>query len=452
MKLRIHFISICISTILLSTAAFCQTQNDTMYTYKTQTNIAIDGSANEAAWANAEWFTIDQVWIPYEATMAEGDFAGRFKLCWDADYLYLLAEIIDDSLSDDYTDPLSDWWKDDCLEVFIDEDRSKGNHERNNNAFAYHVSLTYDAIDLSPSGPINYKDHIEVIRTTTGTDTSLWEMAIKLYDETYSSGDPEASRVTPEANKIMGFTLAYCDNDETAERENFIGSMFMTSSTANDNYITADYFGTLQLIDPEFVPQAEIIVSELSGNTSETGGSASFIVELNNAIDSNVVVNLSSSNIMEGTISPEELTFTPDNYSEPQTVTITGIDDDEPDGDIDYTIILSVNEGSDSDYRNLSDTEIEVINIDDEEAVSALTKTLQTLRISPNPAKEQLIICNCKLDYVQYEIISLSGVVIKSGQLNNEASAIDIERLESGSYLLVLRGAKEVLTKRFIKL
>src|SRR4030042_2943211 len=89
--------------------------------------ITIDGQATEECWVNAGWHAIDQVWIPYNATMKEGDFEGRFKVAWDELYLYILVEVIDDSLSDDHANPLTNWWDDDCLEIFIDENRSKEN-------------------------------------------------------------------------------------------------------------------------------------------------------------------------------------------------------------------------------------------------------------------------------------------------------------------------------------
>jgi len=182
--------------------------------------------------------------------MVEGDLEGKFKVSWDAEYLYVLVEVVDNMISDDYTNPLQNWWDDDCLEVFLDEDRSKGNHERTNNAFAYHVSIFYDAIDLDAAGKgVNYKQNISVIMDTIAPNTYMWEMAIKVYDSKFSLSNPEASRVTLAPKKLMGFTIAYCDNDETKSRENFIGSMFMSQATANDNYKTADYFGSMLLVD-----------------------------------------------------------------------------------------------------------------------------------------------------------------------------------------------------------
>lgn len=231
-----------------------QTKYDTIVNLITENPVVIDGQASEACWENASWVAIDQVWIPWGETMTQGDFEGRFKVSWDENYLYMLVEVQDDSLSDDYDNPLDNWWNDDCLEIFIDEDRSMGNHERNNNAFAYHVSLSYDAIDLNSSGgPINYRDHIEVEMDTIGENLYLWELAIKIYDETYDHLQPEESRITLSHDKLMGLSVAYCDNDETTARENFIGSMEIPQANYNDSYKNADFFGVMRLEDPGFV-------------------------------------------------------------------------------------------------------------------------------------------------------------------------------------------------------
>lgn len=240
--------------ILLSVSIYGQTQSDTIFNYLTKTPVTIDGQATEECWVNAEWHAIDQVWIPWAAKMKEGDFKGRFKVAWDESYLYVLAEVVDDSLSDDHSNPLQNWWDDDCLEVFIDENRSKGDHERNCNAFAYHVSLTYDAVDLNASGGgVNYKNNLKVDMDTIGAKTYLWEFAFKNYSASFNISNPEASRVKLEKGKKMGFTIAYCDNDETKARENFIGSMVMTQATANDMYKNADHFGLMILYDSQNV-------------------------------------------------------------------------------------------------------------------------------------------------------------------------------------------------------
>lgn len=237
-----------------------QTQKDTLVAIYTKTPVVIDGSGDETCWTDNTWKPIDQVWIPYNAKMTPGDFAGKYKVAWDSLYLYLLAEITDNMLSDDHPVPTQNYWDDDCLELFIDEDRSMGDHLNNNNAFAYHISLSYDAIDAKAYEAVNLKNNIVADMDTIATNTYLWEVAVKIYDERFTLSNPEASRVILTAGKLMGFALAYCDNDQTTSRENFIGSVIMTQATANDNYKTADYFQPLLL-------SADVTISHsFSGN------------------------------------------------------------------------------------------------------------------------------------------------------------------------------------------
>jgi hypothetical protein len=256
-------------TVFIVISIFCpvfsQTMQDTIFSYKTKNPVIIDGQATENCWQNAEWRSINQILIPYGATMEQGDFEGRFKTAWDEDFLYILVEVVDDSLSDDHQNPFDRYYDDDCVEVFIDENRSMGDHERNYNAFAYHVSLFYDAIDLGDSwSEVNLKDNLSVDMDTIAQYTYLWEMAFKMYDASFNISSSEDSRVFLTHNKLMGFAIAYCDNDETTVRENFIGSMEMPPPPNNNNmYKNADYFGPLLCIDQDIYTASETIpVSE----------------------------------------------------------------------------------------------------------------------------------------------------------------------------------------------
>jgi hypothetical protein len=56
----------------------------------------IDGKAEDAAWESAQWLPLDQTWIGTTPTAT--DFSGRYKILWDENNLYVLAEITDDSL------------------------------------------------------------------------------------------------------------------------------------------------------------------------------------------------------------------------------------------------------------------------------------------------------------------------------------------------------------------
>ena len=86
-----------------------------------------------------------------------------------------------------------------------------------------------------------------------------------------------------------------------------------------------------------------ITLSASSGNTDESGSSTSFTVVLDAAPTSDVVLDITSDDTSENTVSPSSLTFTSADWDSAQTVTVTGVDDQVSDGNIDSTITVSVN-------------------------------------------------------------------------------------------------------------
>jgi len=190
----------------------------------------IDGDSSDTCWGNQTWYPIQYVWMGKPVT--KDDFEGRFKLSWDANKLYLLVEITDDSLVDTHEAWDDNWWNDDCVEIFIDENNGDEEHQFNYNAFAYHVALnTQDVVDLgTDSLPHLYNNHIQTSKITNGK-TTVWEFAIDIYDDSFVYEKKENTIVTLTKGKQMGFCLNYCDNDTSETRENFISSIPVTGET-----------------------------------------------------------------------------------------------------------------------------------------------------------------------------------------------------------------------------
>jgi len=208
----------------------------------------LDGVADEAIWALAEWHPINQVLIG-EALTAE-DFSGRFKLVWDNSQLYLLAEIVDDVMSDVHADPLEHYWDDEALEIFVDEDASGGNHQYNHSAFAYHIALDGQVVDSGPDKQAHlYNSHVES-RWRRGKSVTVWEVSIKVFDKSFKDDDASARPVVLSGGKKLGFMVAYCDNDGGPAREHFIGSEVIepVDGDRNRGWIDASVFGLLELI------------------------------------------------------------------------------------------------------------------------------------------------------------------------------------------------------------
>lgn len=114
---------------------------------------------------------------------------------------------------------------------------------------------------------------------------------------------------------------------------------------------------------------AAINVSAISGNTTEAGGTATFTVVLVSEPTADVTVNLSSSDTSEGTVSPASVVFNATNWNVPQTVTVTGVDDADDDGDIAYTIITAAAVSTDMNYSGINAADVNVTNVDNDDPV-----------------------------------------------------------------------------------
>jgi hypothetical protein len=147
-------------------------------------------------------------------------------------------------------------------------------------------------------------------------------------------------------------------------------------------------------------PTPGFIVTPTNGLlTTESSGQAAFTVALEAIPTADVTIDLTSSDPGEGTPDPSFLTFTPANWNTPQTVTVTGQDDGDTDGSVEYTIILGSASSSDSRYNDLDPVDVTILNADNEGGItvsptSGLVTTEAggpatfTIRLNTQPAAE----------------------------------------------------------------
>jgi hypothetical protein len=122
-------------------------------------------------------------------------------------------------------------------------------------------------------------------------------------------------------------------------------------------------------VDVQFKVESNITVNPVDGlETTESGGTDSFTVSLETQPTADVIISLSSSDTSEGVVSPTSLTFTPTNWSTPQQVIVSGVDDILFDGDQVYEIITAPAESTDLFYKGMEVDNVMVINIDNEVA------------------------------------------------------------------------------------
>jgi hypothetical protein len=254
-------------------------QDDSLSIYEITELPIIDGNESDKCWEDISWQSIDMVWIPWNGSVSEDDFTGKFKVVWSSvtNLMYYLVQVTDDVIVDHFQPGGKDGIHQfDIIEVFIDENRSKGKHvfdtpkENAENAFGYHiwtefpesgmVSTNYRVQDLAGTSwsdmiSIVYTDHFPELALRENNKVYTWEFSMKVYDDTYDHKDPEKSRVILSINKIMGLSLAYCDNDDLNEspalRDNFYGSVYVPEKANNSHWEDAEYFGLAILKGPK---------------------------------------------------------------------------------------------------------------------------------------------------------------------------------------------------------
>ncbi|MDZ8078187.1 MAG: DUF4347 domain-containing protein [Nostoc sp. DcaGUA01] len=106
--------------------------------------------------------------------------------------------------------------------------------------------------------------------------------------------------------------------------------------------------------------------------TTEAGGTANFNIQLTSQPTADVILNFSSSNVNEGTVSVSSVTFTAANWNTPQIITVTGVDDGIADDNIAYQIITAKAVSSDAKYSIINPADIDVVNIKNGNQVNSI--------------------------------------------------------------------------------
>ena len=244
----------------------------------------VDGNGNDSCWQKVSWQSIAQVWIPY-GTRVDSNDSGRYKVIWSSttNLLYFLVEVTDNVFVDGFLPGVTaDIYNYDIVEVFIDENKSGGLHvfdgtgstgrkwgTNAENAFAYHIYAdfpkegeetskchVYDLAGTSwtDAKSMNYTSHLPTFALRKTGNKAVWEFSLIVYNDTYEDtmAHKEDARAHLQVGKVMGLSLAYCDNDKPnvnpKTRDRFFGSVWVPAPANNDHWMNADYFGTVKLI------------------------------------------------------------------------------------------------------------------------------------------------------------------------------------------------------------
>ena len=140
------------------------------------------------------------------------------------------------------------------------------------------------------------------------------------------------------------------------------------------------------------------VVSETSLMTYEdtTAAPATFTVALTSIPSADVTLKLHSSDETEGTVLPDSLTFTKDNWNNPKTVTVTGVDDQEHDGNVNYTVYSEPSMSEDEAYQGIYGQPIKVTNVDNDVAGISMNLPSEDFELNEGQTQKLTVKLNTK--------------------------------------------------------
>lgn len=205
----------------------------------------IDGKPDDACWQNSPWHLINQLWVgklPHAS-----DYMGKFKLAWDQNHLYILAEIYDDSLVDTHPDNPDLLWAQDGLEIYLAPDSSAADQATGQSAFEYHLSPGGQIVAHGADSLFHFFNNHATLRTERSGKISTWEIALNLYPGSYPDSAGTVPLVLNKGN-TWRFMIAYMDNDGGPQPENLLGNIHLRENPDRDwTRIDARDFGKIVL-------------------------------------------------------------------------------------------------------------------------------------------------------------------------------------------------------------
>jgi hypothetical protein len=226
------------------------------------------------------------------------------------------------------------------------------------------VTVTPTSLTVSESGTSatfsvrpNTTPDTKVVILVQSQDTT--EFTVDKSTLTFTAADWQ----TPQVVTVTGKSDALTDGNITAKV-----ALILDTVETDD----ADYLGPPP-VDPDDVTVTNldntpgVTFNPTSGlNTTEAGGTATFTVRLNTqpGTSNPIVIDLTSSDTNEVTVSPAQLTFDDVDWSTPQTVTLTGVDDmiSDPSKIVDIDLAITT---ADPGYNGLGPYTVQVTNSGD---------------------------------------------------------------------------------------
>ena len=234
-------------------------------------------------------------------------------------------------------------------------------------------TVTVATADNDSAGFTKSKTNVSVVESGT-TDT--FTVVLNAQPDSnvvisVTSGDTDEATVSPSSltfttgnwNSAQTVTVTGVDDDSIDGSQNTTITLAVNDGSSDNNFDPlSDQTVTAATADNDSPGFSK---SKTTVTVSETGTTNTFTVVLTQAPNSNVVIDVSSGDTDEATVSPSSLTFTTGNWNSAQTVTVTGVADNAVDGSQNTTITMAVNDGSsDNNFDSLSNQTITAATTD----------------------------------------------------------------------------------------
>jgi hypothetical protein len=259
------------------------------------------------------------------------------------------------------------------------------------NAIAAGSVTVYNLDDESPPSPGVIVNAGSSLLVSEDGNSSSFQVVLKSQPTVnvsinVSVSDPSEGTITfpfAGANGVITFTplnwntpqtitVAGMDDAITDGNQPFTVVLGITSST-DPNYDSTFNPPDVSFINIDNESPGVTVNAGSSMLVSENGNTSSFQIVLNAPPTANVDISVNISDISEGTIQTPfigtsgTITFTPGNWSMPQTVIVEGVDDAITDGNQPFNVVLGITSSTDPNYDStFNPPDVSFINIDNE--------------------------------------------------------------------------------------
>ncbi|MDA3893612.1 MAG: T9SS type A sorting domain-containing protein [Salinivirgaceae bacterium] len=361
----------------------------------------IDGAGTERAWATASVNEITSV-ISMTNNTDAADFSGNFKLVWDKENLYALISVKDDSL---YSGAAA-VYENDNVNIHIDGSNSKPS-VYGDDQFAYSKDWWTDDSDMRGDG----KPGTWVTTINEGSDYTI-EIAIPF------SNAANFTTVSPTIGDILGFDVILADND--GEGRDLLGWMDITDMAWSDPSV----FGEIALGADGSVEALSSRPTAPSGLEAVVGEAGLVTLSWSEAADMTYNLYRDGNLVVDGL---EVVTYV-------DTVTANGT----------YVYTLRVAD-ADGVLSNESGEAIAVVD----NIISIDAKVADFTKVYPNPAYNELKVASAE-DIQRVNVISLSGAIVKSVEVNSNFVSLKIGDLDAGVYMVNVQFEGQVANYRVV--